>query len=169
MIYKVLKKQNIGKSCIVCGNKNELGLKSDFYELENGELVCVCNTKDWHQSYPGRVHGGISAALLDETIGRAVSIGDDQVWGVTVSLELKYKKPVPTDEKIYVVGRITKENRKLFEGTGEIILSNGDIAATAHGKYMKMPIDMIAGEEFGSDEWFENPDDVEYIEIPDKK
>ncbi len=58
--YKVLKKQNSSKSCLVCGTQNELGLKADFYELENGELVSICNTKDWHQSYPGRVHGGMS-------------------------------------------------------------------------------------------------------------
>ena len=97
MKYKVVKKQNGSKRCIVCGVDNELGLKASFYELENNELVAICNTKDWHQSYPGRVHGGMSAALLDETIGRAVSINDETVWGVTVSLELKYRKPVPTD------------------------------------------------------------------------
>jgi acyl-coenzyme A thioesterase PaaI-like protein len=142
-------------------------MHANFYELENGELVAICNTKDWHQSYPGRLHGGMTAALLDETIGRAISIDDEQVWGVTVSLELKYKKPVPLDEKIKVVGRITKENRKLFEGTGEIILENGEIAATAHGKYMKMPVEKIS--EDGIDgEWFEigrEEEDPEYIDL----
>ncbi|MDR0879473.1 MAG: PaaI family thioesterase [Clostridioides sp.] len=167
MEYKVTKKQNSSRSCIVCGIKNDLGMHANFYELENGELVAICNTKDWHQSYPGRLHGGMTAALLDETIGRAISIDDEQVWGVTVSLELKYKKPVPLDEKIKVVGRITKENRKLFEGTGEIILENGEIAATAHGKYMKMPVEKIS--EDGIDgEWFEigrEEEDPEYIDL----
>ncbi len=109
----------------------------------------------------------MTAALLDETIGRAVSINDDQIWGVTVSLEIKYKKPVPLDETIKVVGRITKENRKLFEGTGEIILQNGDIAATAHGKYMKMPIGQISETELDEEEWLsvEDTEKVEYIEI----
>ncbi len=140
MKYKVNKKQNISKSCVVCGVENNLGLKTSFYELDNNELVAICNTKDWHQSYPGRVHGGISAALLDETIGRAISINDDTIWGVTVSLDIKYKKPVPTDAEIKIVGRITKENRKLFEGSGEIYLPNGEVAVIATGKYMKMPV-----------------------------
>lgn len=165
MKYKVVKKQNSSRRCIVCGNDNELGLKTSFYELENNELVAICNTKDWHQSYPGRVHGGISAALLDETIGRAVSISDDTIWGVTVSLDLKYKKPVPTDCEIKIVGRITKENRKLFEGSGEIILPNGEVAVTAIGKYMKMPIDKISDESFSEDEWIKEKLDLEYIEI----
>lgn len=164
MKYKVVRKQNSSKRCIVCGIDNELGLKTSFYELENNELVAICNTKDWHQSYPGRVHGGMSAALLDETIGRAISISDETTWGVTVSLELKYKKPVPTDAQIKIVGRITKENRKLFEGSGEIILPDGEVAVTAKGKYMKMPIDEIA-DDFSEDEWIKEKLDLEYIEI----
>lgn len=164
MKYKVVRKQNSSKRCIVCGIDNELGLKTSFYELENNELVAICNTKDWHQSYPGRVHGGMSAALLDETIGRAISISDETIWGVTVSLELKYKKPVPTDAQIKIVGRITKENRKLFEGSGEIILPDGEVAVTATGKYIKMPIDEIA-DDFSEDEWIEEKLDLEYIEI----
>ncbi len=165
MKYKVLKKQNSSRSCVVCGNDNDLGLKASFYELENNELVAVCNTKDWHQSYPGRVHGGMSAALLDETIGRSISINDDTIWGVTVSLDLRYKKPVPTDCEIKIVGRVTKENRKLFEGSGEIILPNGEVAVTAIGKYMKMPIDEISDKNLSEDEWIKEELDLEYIEI----
>lgn len=167
MKYRVIKKQNNSKRCIICGVENKLGLNASFYELENNELIAVCDTKDWHQSYPGRVHGGMAAAILDETIGRAVSISDDTVWGVTVSLDIKYKKPVPTDCTIKVVGRITKENRKLFEGSGEIILPNGDIAVTATGKYMKMPVEKITQDEFAEDEWIyiKDKEKIEYIEI----
>lgn len=168
MKYKVLKKQNVSSHCVVCGVDNELSLKANFYELENNELVAICDTKEWHQSYPGRMHGGMSAAILDETIGRAITILDGEVWGVTVSLDIKYKKPVPTDATIKIVGRITKENRKLFEGTGEIILPNGEVAATAKGKYMKMPVEKITDDESVlQKEWIE-PDEetlLEYIEL----
>lgn len=166
MKHKVIKKQKSSSRCIVCGVDNKLGMKASFYELENNELVAVCDTKDWHQSYPGRVHGGMSAALLDETIGRAISINDETIWGVTVSLDLKYKKPVPTDATIKIVGRITKENRKLFEGSGEIILPNGEVAVTATGKYMKMPVEKITDESLDEDEWFlDNKGMPEYIEL----
>lgn len=78
MEYKVLKKQNVSSNCLVCGIENDLGLKANFYELENNELVAICDTKEWHQSYPGRMHGGMSAAILDETIGRAISLSNDE-------------------------------------------------------------------------------------------
>ena len=44
MKVKVVQKQANGKKCIVCGLKNEFGLKSEFYELENGELLSLCKT-----------------------------------------------------------------------------------------------------------------------------
>lgn len=167
MKHKVIKKQNNSKRCIVCGVENKLGLNASFYEMENNELVAIVETKDWHQSYPGVFHGGMSAAILDETIGRAVSINDDQIWGVTVTLDMKYRKPVPTDATIKVVGRITKENRRMFEGSGEIILPNGDVAVEATAKYMKMPIEKIGDGSFSNDEFFNIEDDenLEYIEI----
>jgi acyl-coenzyme A thioesterase PaaI-like protein len=68
--YKVIRKQENSKLCLVCGMENDLGLKISFYELENGEVVSIFNTKDEHQSYPGRLHGGITGAILDETIGK---------------------------------------------------------------------------------------------------
>jgi acyl-coenzyme A thioesterase PaaI-like protein len=72
MRYHVIGKQPNSKMCLVCGLKNALGLKAAFYELENSELLAVCEPLEEHQSYPSRLHGGIVAALLDETIGRAI-------------------------------------------------------------------------------------------------
>ena len=151
---------------MVCGVENEFGLNGRFYELENGELAVAFHSRGWHQSYPGRVHGGIAAAVLDELIGRAMCIKEPGMWGVTVELGVKYKKPVPTDAGLKAVARITKNSRKLFEGTGELLLPDGSVAATAWGRYMKMPIEKISGRDFTEKEWFcleEN--DPEEIEI----
>lgn len=153
MKYKVIKKQQNSKKCLVCGLKNDLGLKTSFYELENGELVAIFSPLEEHQSYPERMHGGIAGAILDETMGRAIMIKDENIWGVTVELNVKYKKPVPLHEELRVVGRITKDSSRLFEGTGEILLPNGEVAVIASGKYMKMPIDKIANFDEGDQEW----------------
>lgn len=165
MKYRVLKKQHNSKKCIVCGMKNDLGLKAAFYEIENDEVVSIFKSLEEHQSYPGRLHGGISAAILDETIGRAIMIKDPNMWGVTVELNLKYKKPVPLNEELKVVGRITRDTSRLFEGTGEILLSNGEVAVTAQGKYFKMPVDKITESEFQEDEWKVISSDIDPEEI----
>ena len=73
-------------------------------------------------------------------------------------MELRYKKPVPIDCDLITVARVTRDTRKLFEGEGEIILPNGEIAVTAKAKYVKMPIDQIADECDMAEEWLPIPD-----------
>jgi hypothetical protein len=69
------------------------------------------------------------------------------------------------------VGRITRDSSRIFEGTGEIYLPNGEIAATGHGKYLKMPIEKIADFNTDHEEWqiVQSEDDPEYIEFGDTK
>lgn len=153
MPRKVLSKQNVSRMCMVCGRENDASLKARFLELEDGELLGVFSPLESHQSYPGRLHGGISSAILDETIGRAINIREPDAWGVTVELSLKYRKPVPLDDEIHAVARITKDSRRIFEGSGEIVLADGTVAVEATGRYMKIPIDRIADGDFTA-EWF---------------
>jgi uncharacterized protein (TIGR00369 family) len=112
--------------------------------MENGELLADFRVLEEHQSYPGRLHGGIASAILDETIGRSIMITEPDTWGVTVELKVEYKKPLPLDQKLVAIGRITKNSKRLFEGTGEIRLENGEIAVIAYGKYMKLPLAKIS-------------------------
>jgi acyl-coenzyme A thioesterase PaaI-like protein len=152
--HHVTGKQQNSKMCLVCGLKNSHGLKASFYELENKELVCVFKPSDGHQSYPGRLHGGITTALLDETIGRAIMMHHrDMLWGVTVEFTTKFKKPIPLHQELRVVGRITSDTSRFFEGTGEILLPDGEVAATGQGKYIKLPLEKIADFDAAEQEW----------------
>jgi uncharacterized protein (TIGR00369 family) len=150
---KVTAKQPNSADCFVCGLNNDKGLKAYFYETDTRELVAVFTPHRLHQSYPGRLHGGVAACILDETMGRAVQIGQPNVWGVTVELTVAYKKPLPYEAELKCVGRIVKESRLLFEAEGEIITPGGEVAATARGRYVKLPVERIA-EGFGEgDDW----------------
>jgi len=168
MRHRVLRKQKNSKMCLVCGLKNPYGLRSFFYEMENDELLAVFTPMEEHQSYPGRLHGGIAAAILDETIGRAIMMKyEEDYWGVTIEFTSKYKKPVPLDEELRVIGRITKDTRRIFEGTGEIILQDGSVAVEGYGKYIKLPLSKIADFDPETQEWKIVPSssDPEVIEI----
>jgi acyl-coenzyme A thioesterase PaaI-like protein len=154
MSRKVRAAQNVSRMCLVCGVENRAGFKARFLELENGELVGVFQPRVEHQSYPGRLHGGLASAILDETIGRAINVADAQTWGVTIEFTAKFRKPVPLDREVRAVGRITRDSSRLFEGTGEIVLEDGSVAVEAHGRYLKMPIEGIVDKEFSQTEWF---------------
>jgi uncharacterized protein (TIGR00369 family) len=165
MKYRVVNKQNNSSRCVVCGDHNKFSLGARFYDLENGEVAAVFHTEDWHQSYPGRLHGGLAAAVLDETIGRAMWVAEPDTWAVTVELTLRYKKPIPTDATLKAIGRVTRDTRKIFEGSGEILLPDGSVAAEGSGKYLKMPVGNIADEEFLAREWYRIEDEDEPAEI----
>ena len=152
MKRRVTRAQNVSRMCLVCGRDNPLGLRARFYELEGGELLGVFNVREAHQSYPGRAHGGIASAILDETIGRALGITEPNAWGVTIELRVRYRKPVPTDREVRAIARVTKDSKRIFEGKGEIVLEDGSIAVEATGRYLRQPIARITEGDF-TREW----------------
>ena len=154
--------------CFICGLKNKFGLYTSFFETEDNLLISIFKPKNEHQGYPGRLHGGIAAAILDETIGRTINIGKkEQVWGVTLEFKIKYKKPIPLNEKIRAVAMLDNENKRIFEGKGKIILPDGTTAAEGKGKYLKMPIEKITNFDLKENEWHvvSLPDDPCIIEL----
>jgi len=162
---KVLNKQPNSAFCIVCGLRNSLGLKAAFYETDDNQVVSLFTPHHEHQGYPGRLHGGIAGSILDETIGRAIMITDKEVWGVTLELAVQFKKPVPLDVELRVVGRITSMGERIFEGTGEIRLPDGEIAVMGQGKYMKLPLSKITSVDFEAEQWEVFPSENDPAEI----
>ena len=78
---------------------------------------------------------------------------EGEIWGVTLDLQIRFKKPVPLDEELRVIGRIIKNSSRFFEGTGELLLKDGTIAAEGHGKYLKAPLEKIADFDVDAQEW----------------
>jgi hypothetical protein len=56
----------------------------------------------------------------------------------------RFRQPIPLNEELRVVGRLTKDTRRIFAGTGEILLRDGSVAVEAEGKYFKLPLEKIA-------------------------
>ena len=170
MKYKVTGKQNNSAMCFVCGMSNEFGMRAKFYECENhaGEqvLLCIVEPKPEYQSYPNRMHGGISAALVDEVVGRAISITQPKTWGVTTDLATRYRKPVPLDRTLYIEGKITIEKSRGFEGEGKLFHVGDDgkivTCVTATARYLNAPIENIIGngESMSNEEWFMVEEDL---------
>ena len=154
---KVVKKQKNSHMCIICGMDNELGVKAPFYEMEDGSIMTKFHYLKEHQSYPGRTHGGMITCMLDELIGRAIWITEPETWGVTTNINVRFLKPVPYNEELIGVGRITKSNRFLFEAEGEIKDKNGVVLATATATYFKLKENQI----------MENPEHNEMFLVPD--
>jgi uncharacterized protein (TIGR00369 family) len=171
MLHKVTKKQFNAKTCFVCGLDNHSGLHARYYELDGKEVIAVIKPDEMHQSYPNRMHGGIITAILDETIGRAILIeNDSDIWGVTIEFTTRYRKPVPLDVELRAIGRIVKNANRGFEGSGELLLPDGNVAAEGYGRYMKIPLGKITDAK-EKDNWKMTPEEDDPIEfvLPERR
>ena len=154
-----MKKQPTSRMCFVCGESNPAGVHVRFYEQEDGSVLSRFTGLEQHQGYPGRMHGGVITAILDETIGRAIMVRHGEaIWGVTAELNLRFRKPVPLGVELTAVGRIVSENSRLFEGRGELLLPDGSIAVEAAGKFVKLDIGKIADFDAEREQWRVRPD-----------
>jgi uncharacterized protein (TIGR00369 family) len=90
-----------------------------------------------HAGYPGRVHGGIVAALLDETMGWAPCVQAGR-FCVSVELNIRYLKPVPPDRELIVSGRTTDTSRRIWEAEGEVRDDDGNLYARGTGRFFPL-------------------------------
>lgn len=139
MIDKVLSKQMNAHHCYVCGTKHEEGLHASFYVLASHRLLAVYHPKPAHGGYPGVIHGGVTASLLDEVMARAYQINHDDPWGMTVDLNVRYHGKVPVAETLYAVGWITEDKSRMFYAKG-YITDGKTIFASSEASYIKVYI-----------------------------
>jgi uncharacterized protein (TIGR00369 family) len=140
-------RQPSSRSCFVCGRDNPVGLKMVWENHpQEGEIRATVTVSEEFNGYPGVVHGGILAAMLDETAGRAVLLqgGPDDLM-VTARLEVTYRRPTPTDTPLLVVGRLVGRSEKRAETKAEIRLPGGAVSARATVLLARPPQEILAG------------------------
>ncbi len=131
-------KQPTSRTCFLCGKDNPVGLKMEWYNQDDS-VVGHVTVPDHFNGYPGVVHGGIVAAILDETAGRAILLNDPMNLMVTIKLEVAYKHPTPTDTNLTVIGRARRETRRRALVEGEIVLPDGTVTATCNAIIVQPP------------------------------
>jgi uncharacterized protein (TIGR00369 family) len=136
-------KQPNSDMCFVCGRNNPAGLYLQFYDNGKDEVFCDYSVHERYQSYPGIVHGGILASMLDEVVGRVAIIGDHHHFMVSVKLQVLYRHPVPTGVPLKISGRIVRLRGRLGKAEGRIILPDGKVACEAAITLADVPEDVL--------------------------
>lgn len=146
-----MQKQPSSRMCFVCGIENEIGLHLHFYTDEAGRCIARFRPKPEHQGYPGQLHGGIISTLLDETMGRVLTLHG--IWAVTGRLEVVFRKPVPLDQDLTIVGELTRNRRLAYEARGAVRLAAGTVLVEGKGLYIRIPDDSVEQASSGLGFW----------------
>jgi uncharacterized protein (TIGR00369 family) len=138
--------QPSSRSCFVCGRDNPVGLKVRWENhAEAGEIRGELSVTEAFNGYPGIVHGGIVAALLDEAAARALLLeGGFEDLMVTAKLEVWYQRPTPTDAPLVVVGRLRRRGGTRAEAETEVRLADGTVTARAKALLVRPPDEVSA-------------------------
>lgn len=135
--------------CFVCGLENDFGLHLSFYFDEQKRVICETQFAAHYQGYPGVVHGGIVATALDETLARSVMYEDANRFMFTGKLTTRYRKPVPVERPVRLVGEVVKDRGRMAECTAKLYDQDGELLAEAEGLMVDIPADQ-SGETYAN-------------------
>jgi acyl-coenzyme A thioesterase PaaI-like protein len=149
------KRQPTSNLCFLCGKDNPHGLKIVWHnDYDNNIVYANITIPEYYRSYPGIVHGGIVAAILDETSGRATMLNDDfDNLMVTLKMEVIYKQVTPTNTPLKVVGRVVRGTAKRAMVEAEILLPDGAASAKCSALVYQMPREYKTNCKEEQDEW----------------
>jgi acyl-coenzyme A thioesterase PaaI-like protein len=148
-------RQPSSRSCFVCGRDNPVGLKVRWdNHPDAGEIRGSVTIPEHFNGYPAVAHGGIVAALIDETAGRTTLLGGD--FGdlmVTAKLEVVYRKPTPTGTSLTLVGRLLRRSEYRAEAEAELKLPDGTVAARGTALLARPPAEITSSWEAERPYW----------------
>ena len=137
-------RQPNSRHCFVCGLSNPFGLQLCFDVTAPGEVTTLYTVPEKFQGFPGVVHGGVVAAMLDEVCARVHMGIDTPRFMYTATLEVRYRKNIPIGQLLRIVGKAEKSKARTAKSTGVIYGPDGDILAEAEALLVNVPEDMLS-------------------------
>ncbi len=156
-----MNQQPVSHDCFVCGVDNPAGLRMRFFEsdTEPVQVKAEYTVPARYQGYPGVVHGGIIAAMLDEVTSRTIFRGTPPRFVVTARLSVRYRKPVPVETLLQLTGRIVEDKGKVITVAGEIVGPEGTLLAEAEAVIVEVEPTFFGDSAFSRQDWQVFPDE----------
>lgn len=131
------------RHCFACGLENPVGLKLRFFQITDDEVRADFLPPEHFEGYPGVLHGGIAASMLDEAAARAHMGGEPPRFLYTAKLEIRYRRTIPMGTRLHVVGKATGNRGRLAQSWSGIYDENDTLLAEAHAVLMDVPGQML--------------------------
>ncbi|KAF3401708.1 hypothetical protein F1880_010114 [Penicillium rolfsii] len=111
--------------------------------LEEPHFVAICQLEGGVNGYINTAHGGVLAALLDETLGLCAEsyrlfTPDEREPLLTASLEMSFRSPVPTPSVIIIKSWVRRKVDRKWFLEAQILDQNGSLKVEAKSLYIKL-------------------------------
>ncbi|WP_240771348.1 PaaI family thioesterase [Nocardioides sp. GY 10113] len=122
----------------VTGPENAIAPPLHVYGLPDGSVSGTVTLGLPYQGPPGCVHGGVSALLLDHTLGVANAWGPGPS-GMTGTLTLRYRRRTPLFEELTVSARQVSHTGRKIRTVGTIS-AGGEVCVEADGLFIEVDL-----------------------------
>lgn len=95
-------------------------LSPEVVAVEEGRLTYRIVLREEMLNGMGTLHGGVSAAMIDDIVGTVVLTLPDPVFYVSLNLSVDYLGPARAGEAVIVHGYLIKKGRRHVLGVGEV-------------------------------------------------
>jgi acyl-coenzyme A thioesterase PaaI-like protein len=131
------------RQCFACGDDNPIGMHLEGIRREGDEVRATLRPRPEYQSYPGMLHGGLSATALDEVMGYAAILLTG-IWSATATMEVRFRAPVPYDADLELVAGITETRSRRVRAWARLHLPDGSVAVSCTGLLVPLPPSIAA-------------------------
>jgi uncharacterized protein (TIGR00369 family) len=121
--------------CFACGPENPIGLHLRF-EHDGEDVLAQTTLRPEFQGWQSIAHGGIAMSLLDEAMAHAAAAAGHR--GVTASISVRFRKPVPLGEPLTLRGRIAWQRRNVIGVEASVADASGTTLVDGEGKFVSM-------------------------------
>ena len=106
---------------------------------EDGTLTFVFPILPWQANRVGNIHGGIICTAFDIAIAALARFYAGENFAPTVSLDVKYIRPVKVGDRMEVTAKATAAGRRITQLTAEATSADtGKLLATAASVYLNV-------------------------------
>ena len=84
-----------------------LGVRFVACDYEKKTVLLAAELEDWMTNPSGMVHGGVTASLLDFTMGILARYCTTGCMTPTVSMQVNYLRPIPPEKTVFLEASVT--------------------------------------------------------------
>jgi uncharacterized protein (TIGR00369 family) len=114
-----------------------------FHAHDDGALAARIRLGPEYESFPGIVHGGIVATVMDEAMGRAV-LERTRLASVTIGIRVRYAQVMRSEHPYRVVARATSSQAGVVYTEAELRDDQGVLTATGTGTFLSLTAERVA-------------------------